>query len=90
MNINDLSIQYFSDIEVAGCADTENNMVAWLWFNCPANLREEVVAKIESLRKTGVLWTSNGTSWQPHRGHSLDDRTGGHGPSHRDENHEKI
>lgn len=68
LNIDDLARQYFRDLDETFRADTENNMISWLWFTCPANLREEVVAKIESIRVTGVMFTSIGSSWDVLRG----------------------
>ncbi len=49
--INDLANQYFTDLEADGRTDSDDNLRAWLWFTCPANLREPVAEKIESLRK---------------------------------------
>lgn len=48
--IEQLAKQYFADLESDGRQDTDDNLRAWLWFTCPANLREPVAAKIESLR----------------------------------------
>jgi len=41
-----LAMQYFTDLERDGREDNETNLHAWLWFTCPAYLREEVHAEI--------------------------------------------
>jgi hypothetical protein len=49
-----LAAQYFRDLERESRKDTASNLRAWLWFTCPANLREEVEAEIVKQRKQGV------------------------------------
>jgi len=44
--IQQLAQQYFSDLDRDDRADTAENLRAWLWFTCPAHLREDVRATI--------------------------------------------
>ncbi len=46
----DLSRQYFIDIEQDGKEDNEYNLLVWLWFTCPADLRSDVREVIQDMR----------------------------------------
>jgi hypothetical protein len=60
-DIDVLAQKYFDDIETDGRNDTPENLLSWLWFTCPANLRGEVETKINQMRaeKPGLLQIEN-------------------------------
>jgi hypothetical protein len=60
-DINVLAQGYFDDLESDGRNDTPENLRAWLWFTCPAILRQEVEAKINQMKaeKPGLLQIEN-------------------------------
>ncbi len=47
-----LALQYFADLQRDVRQDNNANLNAWLWFTCPANMREIVRAEILERRKT--------------------------------------
>jgi len=49
-----LATKYFADLESDGRTDNEDNLTAWLWFSCPADLRTAVREQIENLRAASV------------------------------------
>jgi len=46
-----LAHQYFVDLTRENQSDNDKNLRAWLWFTCPARLREQVSPAILKLRK---------------------------------------
>ncbi|MFH0822349.1 MAG: hypothetical protein V2B18_06320 [Pseudomonadota bacterium] len=44
-----LASRYFADLLQDGRDHSADNLASWLWFTCPADLREPVRAEIELL-----------------------------------------
>jgi hypothetical protein len=55
MEITNIVNQYYADLQRDGREDNEENLRAWLWFTCPAQLRREVDSAIQERRKNAKI-----------------------------------
>jgi len=51
LDIDNLAKRYFIDLSANSREDTDENLRAWLWFSCPADLRDAVRERILALRR---------------------------------------
>ncbi len=61
-----LTRQYFEDLLRDNRIDSDDNLRAWLWFQCPARLRNQVEDEIRNRRETTI-------QGQEDRGFELDE-----------------